>query len=95
MKLDLILVGGGLANGLLADRLLAVRPELSFVLLEAGPTLGGNHTWSFHGSDVTPSQLEWLSRFCVGEWDSHDVTFSRESKAVPSDPGIVPSKASV
>lgn len=73
MKLDLILVGGGLANGLLADRLRATRPELDFVLLEAGQTLGGNHTWSFHGTDVTHEQLRWLKPFCAGAWDSHDV----------------------
>jgi lycopene beta-cyclase len=73
VKLDLILVGGGLANGLLADRLRVTRPELDFVLLEAGGTLGGNHTWSFHGTDVTPRQLEWLRPFCAGEWASHDV----------------------
>lgn len=73
MKLDLILVGGGLANGLLADRLAATRPELSFVVLELGATLGGNHTWSFHGSDVSDSQREWLARFCGGNWQAHDV----------------------
>ena len=73
MKLDLVLVGGGLANGLLADRLVALRPELSFVLLEAGQTLGGNHTWSFHGSDVTAEQLAWLAPYCAWSWSSHDV----------------------
>lgn len=71
--MKLILVGGGLANGLLADRLRATRPEVEFVVLEAGDSLGGNHTWSFHGTDVTSSQLEWLRPFCGGEWDSHDV----------------------
>ncbi|MDP2273236.1 MAG: lycopene beta-cyclase CrtY [Archangium sp.] len=74
MKFDLILVGGGLANGLLADRLAATRPELSFVVLELGATLGGNHTWSFHGSDVSESQRAWLARFCGGNWEAHDVS---------------------
>ncbi len=71
--LDLVLVGGGLANGLLASRLRATRPELSFVLLEAGPTLGGNHTWSFHGTDVTPEQRKWLEPMCSANWHSHEV----------------------
>lgn len=71
--MKLILVGGGLANGLLADRLRATRPEVEFVLLEGGEVLGGNHTWSFHGTDVTPEQLHWLKAFCSGEWESHDV----------------------
>lgn len=37
---DLILVGGGLANGLLALRLRQQRPELRVLLLEQGETLG-------------------------------------------------------
>ena len=73
--LDLVLVGGGLANGLIAWRLLMTRPDVSFALLEAGPTLGGNHTWSFHGTDVTPEQLEWLWVLCSRSWPSHDVAF--------------------
>ncbi len=72
---ELILVGGGLANGLLAHRLAARRPQLRFLLLEAGPTLGGNHTWSFHGSDVTDDQRRWLLPFCAGNWIGHDILF--------------------
>jgi lycopene beta-cyclase len=74
--LDLVLIGGGLANGLLAWRLLTQRPELSFALVEAGPTLGGNHTWSFHGTDVTREQLEWLWVLVSRSWPSHDVGFA-------------------
>ncbi|MBS1151632.1 MAG: putative Lycopene cyclase [Myxococcaceae bacterium] len=72
-QLDLVLVGGGLANGLLASRLRATRPDLSFVLLEAGPMLGGNHTWSFHGTDLGPGQRSWLEPICAMNWHSHDV----------------------
>lgn len=80
--LDLILVGGGLANGLLAWRLVATRPEVAFVLLEAGPTLGGNHTWSFHGTDVSPAQLEWLWVLCSKSWPSHDVLFESHDRRI-------------
>jgi lycopene beta-cyclase len=79
---DLILVGGGLANGLLAFRLLQTRPELSMVVLEAGPTLGGNHTWSFHGSDVSKEQLEWLWVLASKSWPSHDVVFNWGSRRI-------------
>jgi lycopene beta-cyclase len=75
-----VLVGGGLANGLLAWRLLTVRPDISFAILEAGPTLGGNHTWSFHGTDVTKAQLEWLWVLVTKSWPSHDVIFSGEPR---------------
>lgn len=80
--LDLVLVGGGLANGLLAWRLVMTRPEVSFVLLEAGSVLGGNHTWSFHGTDVTKAQLEWLWVLCSQSWPSHDVVFSGEPRRI-------------
>ncbi|MBL8952899.1 MAG: NAD(P)-binding protein, partial [Myxococcaceae bacterium] len=60
MRPDLLLIGGGLANGLLAARLAEKRPELSVQLLEAGHRLGGNHTWSFHETDVPASALPWL-----------------------------------
>lgn len=73
--LDLVLIGGGLANGLLAWRLLQTRPDVAFVLVEAGPTLGGNHTWSFHGTDVAKAQLEWLWVLVSKSWPSHDVIF--------------------
>lgn len=76
--LDLVLVGGGLANGLLAWRLVMTRPDVSFVVLEAGRALGGNHTWTFHGTDVTKAQLEWLWVLVSKSWHAHDVAFSRE-----------------
>jgi len=80
--LDLILVGGGLANGLLAWRLLLTRPEVTFAVIEAGPTLGGNHTWSFHGTDVTRAQLEWLWVLASKSWPSHDVIFKTGDRRI-------------
>lgn len=73
---DLVLAGGGLANGLIAWRLAQRRPELRVLLLEAGPTLGGNHTWSFHDEDVAPAQLAWLQPFVVHHWPRYGVRFS-------------------
>lgn len=79
---DLLLVGGGLANGLIAWRLAMTRPDVSFALIEAGPTLGGNHTWSFHGTDVTAEQLEWLWVLCSKSWPSHDVAYGPELRRI-------------
>ncbi len=71
----LILVGGGLANGLIAYRLKMLRPERPLLLLERGPTLGGNHTWSFHETDVPPETLDWLSPLVVRRWPGQTVRF--------------------
>ena len=39
---DLILAGGGLANGLIALKLRQTRPELRILLIEQGDRLGGD-----------------------------------------------------
>jgi len=70
-----ILAGGGLANSLIALRLATQRPELKLQLLEAGPALGGNHTWSFHDSDLEPGQLAWLRPLVEHSWPRHEVHF--------------------
>lgn len=72
---DLLLVGGGLANGLIARRLAQAHPDLRVRLLEAGAALGGNHTWSFHAADLTPAQRAWIEPLVVHRWPAHDVVF--------------------
>ena len=61
----LVVVGGGLAGGLLAYRLARTRPEIALSLIESGSRLGGNHVWSFHTTDLTPDQRAWLAPFVV------------------------------
>jgi lycopene beta-cyclase len=72
---DVALVGGGLANALIALRLASTRPELGLLLLEQDERLGGSHTWSFHDGDVTPAQLAWLAPLLVASWPSYEVRF--------------------
>lgn len=72
---DLVLVGGGLANSLIALRLRALRPELRVLVLEREPSLGDKHTWSFFGSDVSPEQSAWLAPLVVHRWPGYAVRF--------------------
>ncbi|WP_312798557.1 lycopene beta-cyclase CrtY [Tianweitania sp.] len=72
---DLILVGGGLASGLLALRLQHARPDLKVLVLESGPTLGGNHTWSFHDDDLTADQHALMAPLVAHRWPSQSVRF--------------------
>jgi len=72
---SVILVGGGLANCLLALRLRALRPDVSLTLVEGADRLGGNHTWSFHGTDVSPEILSWLRPLASYSWPHYDVKF--------------------
>jgi lycopene beta-cyclase len=72
---DLIFVGAGLANGLIAWRLKTMRPELRILVLEGASTLGGNHTWSFHDSDLTDAERAWIAPLVAHRWPGYDVKF--------------------
>jgi lycopene beta-cyclase len=82
-RLDVILAGGGLANGLIALRLRQLRPELRVGLVERGPTLGGNHTWSFHSTDLDPAELDWISPLVSRSWPRHRVLFPLYERWLP------------
>lgn len=74
---DLLLVGGGLSNCLVALRMAESHPEARIAIVEAGPALGGNHTWSFHGGDLTPAQHAFLEPLVQHAWTSQQVRFPR------------------
>ncbi|QCF27560.1 lycopene beta-cyclase CrtY [Hydrocarboniclastica marina] len=79
---DLILVGGGLANGLIALRLKQLRPELRLLLIEQAASVGGNHTWSFHDADLTEHQLEWVRPLVGCHWDRYSVVFPDRARTL-------------
>jgi lycopene beta-cyclase len=82
MSYDLVLVGAGLANGLLAYRLAQRRPELSLLVIESGSHPGGNHTWSFHESDLSAAETAWVEPFVVHRWPGYEVAFPGVSRRV-------------
>ena len=75
MDADLVLVGGGLANSLIAYRLSQVLPDLETLLLERGSRLGGEHTWSFNTADLTAAQHDWMAPFVEHRWPGYEVRF--------------------
>jgi lycopene beta-cyclase len=74
-RCHIALLGGGLANTLAALRLKALRPELDIMLVERGRTLGGEHTWSFHETDLTEDQLAWTGPLTDHRWPRQQVRF--------------------
>lgn len=72
---DIVLVGGGLANGLIALALLETHPKLRLALVERDARIGGEHTWSFHESDLKPSILKRLSPLVSKTWCGYDIRF--------------------
>lgn len=83
MNYDLILAGGGLANGLIAWRLRQTRPELRVLCIDEQQSLGGNHTWSFHAGDLSAAQHQWLAPLVARQWSGYDVHFPGLSRHLP------------
>jgi lycopene beta-cyclase len=79
---DVLIVGGGLAGSLAAWHLRTARPDRSVQLLEAGPTLGGNHTWSFHATDLPPAGLDWIAPLITCRWPRHEVAFPARARTI-------------
>lgn len=70
-----VLVGAGLANALIAWRLATTRDDVRVTLVERGGEVGGNHTWSFHLTDMGPATLDWLKPFVAHSWPAYTVMF--------------------
>ncbi|MEO7095038.1 MAG: lycopene cyclase family protein, partial [Polyangiales bacterium] len=82
MKLDYVLVGGGLQNALLALALLQRSDRPSVAIVERGPTLGGNHLWSFHAGDVRDGARAFVEPLIEHRWAGYDVAFPDSSRTI-------------
>ncbi|GAB5375125.1 MAG: hypothetical protein AcusKO_15870 [Acuticoccus sp.] len=70
-----IIAGGGLAGVLTALALAERRPDVALCLLESGPALGGNHTWSFFESDVAGDAAALVAPLASHRWPGYTVHF--------------------
>lgn len=84
MIYDLILVGGGLSAGMTALCLRHKRADLNVLIIEKESHLGGDHTWSFHPSDVAPSSEPWINPIVSMRWDGHEVRFPEFARSIGS-----------
>ncbi len=80
--LDMAIVGGGLAGGLTALAVHRARPDLRIALFEAGKTLGGNHRWSWFGTDLDAAGATLLAPFGKAEWSGYEVRFPAGERAL-------------
>ena len=89
---DVLLAGGGLANVLIALRLKALQPGVRLLVVERGSRLGGNHTWSFHDSDVSDAERQWLHPLIGTHWDGQEVRFPGFRRRLATGYNSIPSE---
>jgi len=79
---DVAIVGGGLSGSLFALALARRRPDIRLRLIEGESHLGGNHVWSFFGTDV-PKNDRWLIERLVSHgWRGYDVAFPSRRRTI-------------
>ena len=81
-EFDYGIVGGGLQGCLLAHALAWHRPEATVLLLEQADDLCGNHTWSFHETDIADKAKSWFDPLVVHRWPGYRVRFPTLSRRV-------------
>jgi lycopene beta-cyclase len=74
-EFDYLFIGGGLANALVALAVRARRPDARLAVVEAGERYGGNHTWSFHETDLDGEGLALLAPLVIARWTAVKVAF--------------------
>lgn len=80
--INVLILGGGLAGGLIALALTAKRPELDVRIIETGARLGGNHIWSFFDSDVAAEHRWLIAPLIAHHWASHEVRFPGYTRVI-------------
>jgi len=79
---ELVIVGGGLQGCLLAHAIAHHRPAAGVLLVERGKDLCGNHTWSFHESDIPEHARAWFDPLVAHRWPGYRVRFPGLSRRV-------------
>ena len=79
---DVAIAGAGLAGGLIALALAAAHPALDVRLIDADDVVGGNHVWSFFGSDVAAADRPLVAPLVTHSWPAYDVAFPHHARTI-------------
>ncbi|MEM6468219.1 MAG: lycopene beta-cyclase CrtY [Planctomycetota bacterium] len=79
---DFVLVGGGLQSGLIALALRHYRPDVSIAIVERSSRIAGNHTWSFHTSDISERSGAWMQQLKQHAWDSYSIRVGGRERVI-------------
>lgn len=81
-RVDYIFVGGGLQSGLMALAISHHQPQASWILIEQQKKLAGNHTWSFHATDIPESCSAWAEPLAEYRWPRYDIRVGGRVRSV-------------
>lgn len=79
---DYVLVGGGLQSGLMALAIRHHQPHARIAIVERDSQLAGNHTWSFHASDVPDKSADWVAPLIESRWPSYEILVGGRKRTV-------------
>src|SRR3954470_17186912 len=82
---DFIVVGGGLAGSLIALAKAELGAGHSVTLIEQDARLGGNHTWSFHRTDLDTEGWGLIGPLVAHRWPRYQVRFPGRRRAMEGD----------
>jgi len=77
-----VLIGGGLQGCLMALMLASLRPNARITLVERELSLCGNHTWSFHATDVSPALKRAVPGLAEHHWPAYRVAFPNLQRVI-------------
>lgn len=83
IQTDVVLVGAGLANVLLAWFLSKRHSNLKVEIYERDSALQQDRTWSFHEGDIQASQA-FIAELVSARWSGYDVHFKSYSRTLKS-----------
>ena len=81
-RCDVAIVGAGLAGGLIAYALVQRHPGLDVRLIDGAEVIGGNHVWSFFGSDVTATDRWIVEPMVSHRWPAYDIAFPAHARTI-------------
>jgi lycopene beta-cyclase len=81
-KADYILVGGGLQSGLMALAIFHHQPHARVLIVERQDKLAGNHTWSFHASDIPAECSAWAEPLVEHRWPNYQIRVGGRKRTV-------------
>lgn len=91
-RFELVLVGGGLQNGLISLACLQRDSARRIAVIEAGDTLGGNHTWSLHAQDAPEAARPFIDELIIARFADYDVRFPGFSRTVAASYSVISSE---